>query len=477
MSTQKPSQMNSFMKELPFTIHLDKCTDENSVICERVLRDLPQKRLVCAGLWQQKPVLVKLFLDSRSAHRHWSREKAGVEALCRAGIRTPELLFSGHLENGTPALVFDLLGDAQTALDLWTNLTSVTEKAVLLNLLVDLIAGLHDSGLIQKDLHLGNFLLSNRQMFAIDGDAVCTDGKGEPLSVKASGLNLALFFAQLFPVDDIFLDAAVIYYAQLRSMDSMQLTNRVKADLPVVRRKRRHKYVNKSYRTSSEFVRSNVKGQVSISRRDAQGETLNRLLSDPDAFMHDGEILKAGNTCTVVRVKVDDCDWVIKRYNIKNPLHALSRCYRPTRAWTSWGNAHQLKISGIATPRAVAVIEKRFGPLRSTGYYVCDFQEGPLASDFFATGGFDSFLFKEAAQNFVVLFELFRKLGIHHGDCKATNFLLFDNAPCVLDLDAMGEPLSRQTFNRLFNADRRRFLQNWQSRPELQEWFDDQLPR
>jgi hypothetical protein len=86
-------------------------------------------------------------------------------------------------------------------------------------------------------------------------------------------------------------------------------------------------------------------------------------------------------------------------------------------------------------------------------------------------------LFKEAAQNFVVLFELFRKLGIHHGDCKATNFLLFDNAPCVLDLDAMGEPLSRQTFNRLFNADRRRFLQNWQSRPELQEWFDDQLPR
>lgn len=468
--------MKLLTKELPFTIHLGKLTDQNSLTCESVLRDLPQKRLVCAGLWQKKPVLVKLFLDSRSAHRHWLREKSGVEALSYAGIRTPELLFSGQLDNGAPALVFELLDGTQTVLDLWNSLTSHKEKAALLNQLVEVVAALHDSGMIQEDLHLGNFLVSNQKVYAIDGDAISSKGNGKPLGLRSSSLNLALLFAQLFPVDDIFIEAAVIHYSQQRNINSVQFMNQLKLELPEVRRRRRHKYVEKSYRTCSEFIRSHVKGQISISRRDAQGETLSRLLSDPDAFMVDGEILKAGNTCTVVRVKADDCDWVIKRYNIKNPLHALSRCFRPTRAWTSWGNAHHLKISGIATPRAVAVIEKRFGPLRSTGYYVCDFQEGPLASTFFASGSFDSPVFEEAAKSFVTLFELFRRLGFRHGDCKATNFLMVNNALCVLDLDAMCEPLNQIKFNRLFQADRDRFLQNWKSQPELQKWFDDHLP-
>ncbi len=469
--------MKPFTKELPFTIHLGEVSDESSLICDRVLRDLPEKRLVCTGVWQQRPVLVKLFFDSRSAHRHWSREKSGVEALRQAELRTPELLFSGQLDNGTPVLVFELLNDVQTASDVWNNLTSSEEKTILLNQLLDMIAALHDSGLAQKDLHLENFLISGQNIFAVDGDAVCLQDNGKPLDIITTSHNLALFFAQLFPRDDMFFDAATLSYAQQRDMDSAQLAAKLKVDLPKVRRKRRHKYVSKCYRTCSEFIRAHGNGQVSISRRDAQGETLNSLLANPDDYMRGGEVLKDGNTCTVVRVKSDDCDWVIKRYNIKNPLHYLSRCFRQTRAWTSWGNAHHFKISGIVSPRAVAVIEKRFGPLRSTGYYVCDFQDGPLASTFFETVVFGSPVFEKAARNFVLLFELFQKVGIHHGDCKATNFLLVDNTPCVLDLDAMYEPSTRARFNKLLKVDRERFLSNWQSSPELQKWFDRHLPR
>ena len=463
--------------KLPFTIYLGRDTAENLLICNQILRSLPEKRLVCAGTWQEKPVLVKLFLDSRNAQRHWLRENSGVELLKHAGICTPDLLFSGQLDNGTPVLVFELLEDAETALDLWNNLVSMDQKTALLNQLLDVIAGLHNSGLLQEDLHLENFLISNQRIYAIDGDAVSSKGQAAAVDLVDTASNLALFFAQLLPRDDTFLDAAILYYAQQRGMDGVQLAAEIKEALPKVRRKRCQKYVKKCYRTCSEFVRSQNKGQVSVSRRDAQGETLDRLLNNPDDFIGEGEILKDGNTCTVVRVRTDACDWVIKRYNIKSPLHYLSRCFRQTRAWTSWGNAHHLKISGIETPKAIAVIEKRFGPLRSTGYYVCDFQDGPLASNFFASGRVDLPVIEEAARSFVRLFELFKKLGIHHGDCKATNFLVVDGVPCVLDLDAMCEPPNREIFNKLYKVDRERFLSNWQTCPELRSWFDLHLPR
>ncbi len=468
--------MKPFKKELPFTIHLDKVTDDNSVTCDQVLRNLPEKRLVCTGLWQQKPVLVKLFLDPHRAQRHWQREKSGVEALRDAEILTPELLFSGQLDNGTPVLLFKFLDDVQTALDRWSQLTTPEEKKTLLLQLVEVVSALHAAGLVQEDLHLGNFLLSEQKMYAIDGDAVTLRDQGSPLNLNLSSLNLALLFAQLFPSEDFLFEDAIVHYAQIRGLDRFQLTDKLKEDLPQVRRRRRLKYVTKSYRNCTEFVRSDGNGQVSIFRRDQQGDVLTRLLLDPDGFMRDGEVLKDGNTCTVVRIVASDCDWVIKRYNIKNPLHALSRCFRPTRAWTSWGNAHRLKISGIATPEAIAVIEKRFGPFRSTGYYVCAFQEGSLASDFFIDDATKGSLCNAAAQNVVRLFSLFRKLGIHHGDCKATNFLVVDDDLSVLDLDAMCEPLSPTRFNKLFQVDRARFLRNWQSHPKLQKWFDEHLP-
>ena len=83
---------------------------------------------------------------------------------------------------------------------------------------------------------------------------------------------------------------------------------------------------------------------------------------------------------------------------------------------------------------------------------------------------------EHAAENLVRLFSLFHKLIICHGDCKATNFLLKDNEPLVLDLDAMHECSSPARFKKLFQLDRQRFLRNWQLQPELQRWFDDHLP-
>lgn len=73
---------------------------------------------------------------------------------------------------------------------------------------------------------------------------------------------------------------------------------------------------------------------------------------------------------TVVRVSVSDLDCIVKRYNLKNLRHALSRCWRPSRAWHSWRAGHLLRHLGIATPEPLAVLEERFGFLRRRAFLV-----------------------------------------------------------------------------------------------------------
>lgn len=123
------------------------------------------------------------------------------------------------------------------------------------------------------------------------------------------------------------------------------------------------------------------------------------------------------------------------------------------------------------------MLEKRFGPLRSTGYYVTEFIDGTHAESFFSDNRVPAVQKQQAAQAFVELFALLRKLAICHGDCKATNFLLRDLAPWVLDLDAMRECSPGTRFDRLSRHDRARFLRNWQAQPELQRWFDEHLQK
>ena len=80
--------------------------------------------------------------------------------------------------------------------------------------------------------------------------------------------------------------------------------------------------------------------------------------------------LKRGRTATLARVEVNGRQLVIKRYNIKGPVHALSRSWRPSRAWHSWLEGHRLNFLGIATPRPLALVEQRAGPLRGKARWV-----------------------------------------------------------------------------------------------------------
>src|SRR5260221_11392436 len=75
---------------MSFQLPLHDC--EGMLVCQEVIRIIPNKRLVAARKWRDKEVVAKLFYG-RHAARHAQREKAGINALLMGGVLPPPLHF------------------------------------------------------------------------------------------------------------------------------------------------------------------------------------------------------------------------------------------------------------------------------------------------------------------------------------------------------------------------------------------------
>ena len=463
--------------ELPFSLTLpaEKEEDVTTLVCQRLLRLIPGKRMVCAAIWGERRVVVKLFLDLRKAERHWQRELEGVKALKTAKIATPELLFTGRVFSGSlPIIIFAELQPASTLVDLWFSHQQVKARRELLKATIITIAGHHRAGLLQSDIHWSNFLFSDEGLFTIDGDAVDSTNLGAELGREKSRANIALFLAESYPGIDQELDFIWQSYCQSRSWSvEADDVEQLKSLILGHRRKKADKYVAKSLRNCTDFACQDDSCYHQIQDRHYQSPVLDELLARPDDFMADGEVLKAGNSATVVKLDLKGMPLVVKRYNIKNFSHALRRCWRPSRASVSWENAQRLSWWRIATPKPVAMLEKRCYGLRSTAYFISEHVAGSNAFEALQRSDLGASDLKAWLQQFATLLQRLLDLGLSHGDFKATNFLCGDDGRLyLLDLDAMRYwPRPGSGFRKAVERDHRRLLANWREEPELELEF------
>lgn len=191
---------------------------------------------------------------------------------------------------------------------------------------------------------------------------------------------------------------------------------------------------------------------------------MQQFITDPDAFMARGKLLKAGNTATVVKAEINGRAVVIKRYNIKNWRHALARCLRPTRAMHSWIHAHMLEIIGIRSLIPVALLEQRVGPLHGKAYFIAEWIEAP---DLLSHAS-DAPLNAQEAAALSSLLQQMQKCQLSHGDFKANNLLLDRGDIAVIDLDAMRRHRSARRFARALKKDLERLRRNWPQGSVLQ---------
>lgn len=453
--------------ETPFKLGIVRDGKETGLIIHNILRLLPGKRIVAVAECDDQEMLVKAYLG-RTASRYAARESCGVEAIAKSSVSTPELFWRADLVDGKgEVLAFRYLRDAASLYQRWEEADSQEARTDILRMAVEAIGKLHNHGVIQQDLHLANFLLADDQLYTIDGGEVCRRS-ASPLSEEDGLKNLGLFFAQFYPRHDHLAGIVLPAYEAIRRWDpDPARAKRLQLEIARRREVRKRDYIQKAFRDCTRFACQASLRRFQVCKRNACDDEVAAVLANPEAHMAGGKILKDGNTATVALVQLSDRSLVIKRYNIKNPWHGLRRAFRKSRAWISWSNAWCMEFFGIPALKPVAMIENRLGPLRGTAWLVTEYIEGPDALARLREKDPD-----DAPEALASILCDLSRAQISHGDLKATNFLMAEEGPVIIDLDAMREYKNPEAFQRAFGKDLDRFMQNWEGCPDLIVRFD-----
>ncbi|EKD53706.1 MAG: hypothetical protein ACD_60C00160G0028 [uncultured bacterium] len=460
----------NYMMKMPFHLKLD--THDCIVECEELIRLVPGKRLVTLGTWNDKTVVAKLFYERRRAIRHAMRELAGIEILTVSGVPTPKLLYYGTAQKKrVHVLLFEYISESKSLETVWQEKKDLRDLALLMQAVTIELATQHVLGILQHDLHLKNFLLKENQIFTLDAGSI--ECSHTPLPKKTSLDHLGLFFSQLGVGTEELQQTLFEVYTKARGwLVKKADVAYLEAAIRKWNQRRFQQYESKLTRHCTAFARIAWPQVLIMYDRTYYLPEFKAFLANPENVFQQKNtvILKAGRTSTVAKVTLDNKNFVVKRYNIKNITHWLRRCFRPTRAFTSWRLSHLLRLFGIKTAKPVAFIEKRFLGLRHKSYFVMEYINGAHLGEYFQEEQLKD-THEAVALRIMTLFKNLAKLNMSHGDLKMTNILIENDSPILIDLDGMKEHCSKKETARAYKKEIKRFMQNWTTRPLIKKLF------
>jgi tRNA A-37 threonylcarbamoyl transferase component Bud32 len=397
--------------------------------CTALLREIAGKRRIYEGLWDGREVVVKVF-DGRLRGRLGSRrEIRGLTLLQQRGISAPRILLKGRDLHGGTALVLEKIPTGQDLAAFFEECRAEQEKRAMYRQWIDFVAGMHEKGIAQTDLHTGNFMTAAGTLYALDPAAMRFHFA--PLSMK-QGLDQLANLICTMPFEDRYEPQPFLrQYCEARGRSCSE------EDLLVLR-----KYIRKAWdgavrRTLKRTLRDNSRyfflreGDLSgmFRRKDWTEESAREFVREIDRRMEEGQILKRGNTCFVSRVRIGELDAAVKRYNYKGLLHTLRVTIKGSRARKCWLEGHRLEQLGIACAVPLAFVERRKGGLVWQSYLASEFLEGPLLYE----AADRSAAIRKAEQ----LMEQMGQFRLTHRDMKPANLLFHNGRATLIDLDAL----------------------------------------
>jgi tRNA A-37 threonylcarbamoyl transferase component Bud32 len=406
-------------------------------VCTAVLRAIPGRRKVYNALWENKGVIVKVFTHRISARRHLRREWLGLKRLASHGLSAPEPLFYGRTKDNKWAIVTEKIAKSSTILDIFLKTTDPNKKLNLLITICKEIAEQHTKGILQKDLHLGNFLLRDNKIFSLDVGQMqflrCEADRKSSISQLAM---LAFYLPKsntrlIKKLCEEYFKARGWYYRKTDQTFFQKQLNKHRTRMV-------RKGLKKSMRTSKRHFRIKTNGYFAIFDKVfcQQNEPLD-FIEKLDKIMDEGQIMKHGNTCYVSHLRWNGKDVVVKRYNHKGLIHSLRHTIKKSRARRGWLHGHRLEMLDIATPKPLAFIEQFKEKLIWKSYLITEYVEGQKLYSFLK----NCHTTKEQRQfidnQIKKLLDEMEKNHITHGDLKHTNILVTDNGLVLTDLDGM----------------------------------------
>jgi len=433
------------------------------VVCISRLRYLPGRRSVWKARCEGRDLLLKLYdphpKQKRDAGGEW---KKSVE-LHELELDVADPLFFAKSDDGLLAVAMAFIPDGQT-LDVALANADPEDQKEALRQLVGLHVRQHDGGCFQGDDHLGNYLWSEGKLWMLDAGTYHFGSGSLPKLLRVK--NMAMLAA------NVPLPLRSLYDAAFDEGYQFPLSGIGKAISKAIDTRARN-YYKKTRRACTEFEHEQGGGQDWLACRDIDPLLKQKLRSDPDQFFQsvdDDDLLKNGNTCTVVEIVEGGTAYILKRYNQKPLGYRLTHLLMTPRALLSWSNGHVLRLFGVPTPRPVACLLLKTGPMVRQGYLLMEKAIGEPLLD--VAEDRMSGVSQRIPQQFAQRWQELDTLNVTHGDFKANNLIVEDDGTLVfIDLDGLTFHRSLAEKQRSQIKDLNRFMQNWQEAPQVAKAF------
>lgn len=446
---------------------------------ERYLSSTPLRCYMLEGNWDHQRVIAKVMINAKDARR----ELHGYQACAHAEITVPRLLYHGWVKGKT--LYVFLYESAQPAVNfksVWRSQDEIKSVQALDHLL-SFVVQLHHHGINYPDWQIKDIWLAAEKNYFIDFTSIETKKNSLPLQESIGLYNLALLYGNLFENADKLVE---VYekYIQLRGfIFTRKSLNHFEKWVAQCHQKQAN-LVNFaapsqkpeiSHESSELLIQKNGK-YYSVCGKSYHTDGMQIFLKNPETILQGpaAKILKSDYALSVMRVTISGRYFVVKRYRAINILKGIKYHLFFTRAYLCWRNALQLKMAKISASLPVALIEKRFGFLRGTSYFIAEYKPGKQLGHFFAdTKTPEQLMF--VGDKIKKLFGDLADARVTHGDLKASNLLMDGKELILLDLDSVRFHRFRWHWKKFTRRDQKRFLKNWDAHPEIREYFSEVL--
>jgi serine/threonine protein kinase len=202
------------------------------------------------------------------------------------------------------------------------------------------------------------------------------------------------------------------------------------------------------------------------------------LWDSPENLLGHGECLQTKSRTTVARVDVPPGPYLLKFHHWAGFWKMLSKSRATSPNRLSFDLGLQLADRGVPTPRPLACVDVRLGPLNVCSYLLTDFVEGTSLYRRLRYDRPDSATIDDLARQVARIWQVLDDARLSHNDLKPENFMIDPSGRVwLIDLENARWHKDTVALRQCQAEDAKRILhaRSWQANPAAAEVFRQRL--
>ena len=326
--------------------------------------------------------------------------------------------------------------------------------------LAQTVKKIHLAGLLHKDLHAGNFIWDGQTAFLIDLHSAKILGG---LSLNQRLWNLSLLFHSLrsawaereqFLFMDTYFGGELHYLAKKE-----ELLQRIHFQMGRLQRRQWRSRTKRCLKESTEFSIERVNGFRCYHRREFGSDRVKRIVEEHLRLLKESpsNMTKHAPEVSVSIMKDEGGSVCVKHFRNLSLWRTLKDHFRRPRGLKSWVGSHGLRVRGIPSLTAFALVEKRRWWGIRESFFLMETSETGREMDGYILERLGDLQKKRLfTKAFAQWLSHVHQKGIFHRDMKACNILISENGKgwkfLLLDQEdiSLGEKVGEKQIFRSF---------------------------